>query len=83
MMNGGNMKIEISKKGNAVGFTAQGNTVIGRYRSKIKAWNIGIVSPVGVEYMSESRNFPTITDAKTYAASIIDEQKTAELAWWN
>lgn len=69
---------EITKRGNTVGFDANGREICGQYSSKAKCWQVWIHPFVSLT----GRNFPTLAQAKEYAASIIDEAKTSELAWW-
>jgi hypothetical protein len=74
----------ISKKGNAVGFTAQGETVIGRF-TKSGAWRIAVANPVTEnESLTDprGRNFAIKNDAIEYANTLIDPIVTAEKAWW-
>lgn len=73
--------IEITKKGNAVGFTAKGETVTGRYSRRSRTWNVWIDGACMLTD-DRTRRFATLTEAKAYAASLIDAVKTAELAWW-
>jgi hypothetical protein len=74
------LKIEITKKGNALGFTALGQTVCGSYSGRGKAWQVWID---GANALANVRRFETIADAKDYARTLIDEVRTRELAWWN
>lgn len=71
-------QIKISKKGNAVGFDATGRTVVGQYSRNAKCWQVW--QEPGV--MQSSRNFPSHELAAEYAATIVDDGKTSELAWW-
>ena len=76
----------ITKKGNVLGFTVNGEAIIGCYRSKIKAWRIDIVSKeLGIPILTDSRNrtLPTRGMAADYANTLINEIKTKELSWWN
>lgn len=72
-------RIEITKKGNAVGFTATGETVTGQYLSKSKCWAINVT---GLLIDTRNRRFADLADAKQYAATLIDAAKTNELSWW-
>lgn len=77
--------LHISKRGNAVGFTAAGETVTGQYRAKVKAWTISVSSVEGFAHLTDerNRNFAELADAKAYAQTLIDAAKTQELAWWS
>jgi hypothetical protein len=72
--------------GNALGFTASGETVTGRYCVKTKAWRIEVhsVTAGGFLNLADTRhgNFPDKRAALDYAGTLIDRAKTLELAWW-
>lgn len=79
------IRINITKKGNALGFTSAGETVIGYYRPKATCWRIAVAMP---ESESErqtderNRNFPSKAEAIMYARTIIDLAVTQQKAWW-
>lgn len=80
------MTIHLTKQGNTVGFTANGDTITGQYMTAAKCWAVNVCSSVagGIGSLTHpgNRRFATKADAVAYAASLIDTQKTAELAWW-
>lgn len=74
---------DISKKGNAVAFTAAGETITGCYRPKSNVWRIDIHRE-GVLTLSDerNRNFPTREMAAQYASTLADDAMTQRMAWW-
>lgn len=75
-------KLSISKRGNAVGFDAQGRTITAGYRSPSKSWVVETVnSDTGL--VQDSRRFGTEQEARQHAASLIDPGQTRKLAWWD
>jgi hypothetical protein len=71
-------------KGNAVGFTAAGETVTVCRRAKQKAYKVAVAGPFGPSSLdARNQTFPTLAEARTYAASLVDEAKTLELTWWH
>jgi hypothetical protein len=75
----------ISKTGNALGFTAAGETVTGRSLPGRKAWLIGGATAEGLAWpLSDPRRrcFPTAQEAEEYAQTLIDEAATNRLRWW-
>lgn len=68
-----------TRRGNVAGFTAEGKSVTGEYRAKVKAWRvwIGPISNLG-----ECHTFATAADADAFAESQIAPVKTEELKWW-
>lgn len=78
--------LNITKNGNAVGFTKDGHTVTVGYKPNSKTWYVVTVEDTGKTQLpinEFSRNFPTKEDAGQYAAGIVDYNKTKEKAWWD
>jgi hypothetical protein len=78
-------QINITARGNAVGFTQSGQVVTGRKQNLSRskgAWIIEVGEGARVLTNGMRQAFEKKSDAIRYAASLIDEAKTAELAWW-
>jgi hypothetical protein len=73
---------DITRRGNAVGFDAAGNTITGEYRGTVKAWTIRVVRNLG--YFSEvsSQTFVDKAEAAAYASTLVDDVMTADMRWW-
>lgn len=79
--------VTISAKGNAVGFTATGETITGRRSGCKTAWRIEVYREIGLVSLpvatdDRNRSFPSKATAAAYAATLIDDEATARLAWW-
>ncbi|QGH73435.1 MAG: protein of unknown function DUF3990 [Podoviridae sp. cty5g4] len=80
------MELNITKKGNAVGFTKEGYTITIGYKPSSKTWYVHVIDDQGnVQLPIEdlSHNFPTKDVAGQYALNIMDYDKTKEKAWWD
>lgn len=75
-------QIQISKKGNAVGFTAAGRTVCGEFSRKANVWRVWSQGEFVSLTNTNRQSFTTLTAAREYAASLVDDAKTNELKWW-
>jgi hypothetical protein len=70
-----------TKRGCTVGFTTAGEPVWGNYHPKTKCWRVQVGErPSLVDQRNQS--FATERDAAGYACTLMNETKTAELAWW-
>ncbi len=74
------MTINITRRGNAVGFTSDGRTVCGGYCKAVRAWQVWIDGPVSVS--ATRRLFSEKPDAIAHARTLVDSAVTARLAWW-
>lgn len=72
----------ITKKGNAVGFTLTGRTVVADFSRKYKVWRVWTQGNAAILTNSDRQSFPTLPAARRYAESLIDDAKTRELKWW-
>ena len=73
--------IGFTTRGNAVGFTAKGETIVGKRDSGTGRYSIWLDTTFSM-LDSRTRRFDTLVEARNYAASLIDQTKTEELAWW-
>jgi hypothetical protein len=83
-MNAKTISKSMTKKGNALGFTAKGDTVCCQGR-KDGSWKI--LCSVGHACSLDladprTQTFATKQQAAEYALSLIDPAKTEELKWW-
>ena len=69
----------MTRRGNTIGFTAQGEPICGRYAKAMKAWQVYIQGACGPK---DTRNFAKKDEAEAYASTLVDMQKTQEQRWW-
>ena len=84
-MRNSNTEITFCRAGNAVGFTKEGYTVVTKYFPGTKTWRVDALKEIGTttRQTEKSRQFGNVSEARAYAASIIDHAQTTEKAWWN
>jgi hypothetical protein len=75
------VKRHLSKRGNAVGFGADGRAIIGQWLKYARAWQISHATEQGI--IADARRFTSKGEAAEYAASVIDDATTERLAWWD
>jgi len=73
----------ITSAGNAVGFNSKGQTIVASKKRKqslttVKVW----IDIEGVVMQNQVKTFGDTKTALDYINSILDLNKTAELAWW-
>lgn len=76
-----NPSFTISKKGNTLGWDANGLQIIGGYHAPIKAWVITRINEDSGNAI-DRKNFPDKESASQYAASIINQRITDRKKWW-
>lgn len=74
---------DLTRRGNALGFTTQGETVAGQYDARSKTWRIFVDKGWGPS-LTDGRNhtFVKKSEAIAYAETLIDPETTARLRWW-
>lgn len=77
---------DFTAKGNAVAFTAAGETIVIRKRRipNVTEWRVEVTRDGAASLIGNTldRTFQSKADAASYASSISDFAKTEELAWW-
>jgi hypothetical protein len=73
-----------TKRGNTVGFDAEGRAVVGWYSSRDKLWHVAQMTEHTSEYLTNGthRLFCTCEAASAHASTLIDSDRTEKLAWW-
>lgn len=72
---------EITARGNAVGFTAAGETIVAGKRPG--AWYVQVEGQYGANLAdARCRSFGTRREAAEYATTLVDDEQTEAKAWW-